>query len=341
MPDTRFYINKGPFTLKQLSGFLKLPLANCSDDSISIKDLAPLNLATENQLACYHNHKYQKDLQATKATACIVAEDYVKHVPEHLPIFVSKTPYRDFARLLSLFYEDRKTANTGIQPTAQIAATAKIAPNCTIDHYAIIGHNVEIGENTIIGAHTVIEDNCVIGTNCHIESHVTISNSLTGNHVTIKPGARIGQRGFGFDMDGKGHIPVPQLGRVIIGDYVDIGANTTIDRGSNADTEIHSGVRIDNQVQIAHNVIVGEHSILVAQVGIAGSTRLGKFVIAAGQVGIAGHLTIGDGVRIGAKSGIMRNIRPNATVVGYPAVEAKEHFRQVAYLSKLAKTKGK
>ncbi|MBW8310258.1 MAG: UDP-3-O-(3-hydroxymyristoyl)glucosamine N-acyltransferase [Candidatus Paracaedibacteraceae bacterium] len=340
MPDNRFYINKGPFTLAQIADFLKLTLHNCSDPSLEIQDLLPLQQAKDNNLACYHNHKYQQEFQATQAGACIVAEELVSHAPTHLPLLISKTPYRDYARLLSLFYEEKKPI-VNISPTARIAPTAKIGHNCTIGDYAVIGEYVEIGENGRIGPHSVIEAHCIIGSNCQIESHVSISNSLIGNHVSIKPGARIGQRGFGFDMDAKGHVPVPQLGRVIIGDYVDIGANTTIDRGSNADTEIHKGVRIDNQVMIAHNVIIGDHSVLVAQVGIAGSTRLGKFVIAAGQVGIAGHLTIGDSVQIAAKSGLMRDVDAGAKVAGYPAIPIQEHFKQVAVLAKLTKTKGK
>ena len=340
MPDSRFYINKGPFTLTQIADFLKLPLHNCPDPLLEIQDLLPLQQAKGNNLACYHNPKYQLELQSTQAGACLVADELVSHAPPHLSLLISTTPYRDYARLLSLFYEE-KTKVSGISPTAKIAPTAKISPNCSIGDYVIIGEHVEIGENGRIGSHSIIEANCVIGTHCQIESHVSISNSLIGNHVSIKPGARIGQRGFGFDMDAKGHVPVPQLGRVIIGDYVDIGANTTIDRGSNADTEIHKGVRIDNQVMIAHNVIIGDHSILVAQVGIAGSTRLGKFVIVAGQVGIAGHLTIGDGAQIAAKAGLMRDVEAGTKVAGYPAVPFKEHFKQVAFLAKLVKTKGK
>jgi UDP-3-O-[3-hydroxymyristoyl] glucosamine N-acyltransferase len=341
MPDTRFYRNNGPFSLDFLAEFLHLPLEQCPDPSLQITDVAPLNGATSTQLACYHNTKYQKDLQRTQAGACIVAKDHLNHAPAHLPVLVSKMPYRDFARLLSLFYKEKKEVTLKLHPTAQVSSNSKVGAGCVIGPYVFIGDGVTIGENTHIGPYTMVDDDCVIGKNCCLEDHVSLTHSILGDNVTIKPGARIGQRGFGFDMDAQGHIPVPQLGRVIIGDNVDIGANTTIDRGSNADTEIHAGARIDNQVQIAHNVIIGEHSVLVAQVGIAGSTCLGQFVIAAGQVGIAGHLKIGDGARLAAKSGIMRNIEAGGTVGGSPAFEIKEHFKQVATLAKLAKTKGK
>lgn len=340
MPDTRFYKNKGPFTLKQISDFLGIPLSFGDNLDQKISDVATLQAATSNDLACYHNYKYQDALKSTKAGVCIVAEDLVDHRPNHLPVFISKTPYRDYAKLLGMFYQDLQYTSD-IAATAVISPTAKIGQGCTIGHYVVIEDGVEIGDHTVIGSHTVVSANCIVGDNCKIDSHVSICNSLIGSHVGIKTGARVGQRGFGFDMDAKGHIPVPQLGRVIIEDYVDIGANTTIDRGSNADTQIKKGARIDNQVMIAHNVIIGEYSILVAQVGIAGSTRLGKFVIAAGQVGIAGHLTIGDGVQIAAKAGLMRDVEAGAKIAGYPAIPIREHFKQVAVLSKLASTKGK
>lgn len=340
MPDTRFYKNKGPFTLKEISDFLGIPLSFGNNLDQKISDVATLQTATSNDLACYHNYKYQDALQSTKATVCIMAEDLVDHRPDRLPVFISKTPYRDYAKLLGLFYKDQQPVSE-IASTAMISPTAKIGSGCMIGHYAVIEDGAEIGENTVIGSYTLVAANCVIGSNCKIDSHVSISNSLIGNCVGIKAGARIGQRGFGFDMDAKGHIPVPQLGRVIIEDYVDIGANTTIDRGSNADTQIKRGARIDNQVMVAHNVIIGEHSVLVAQVGIAGSTTLGKFVIVAGQAGIAGHLTIGDGVQIAAKSGLMRDVEAGSKIAGYPAIPIREHFKQVALLSKLASTKGK
>lgn len=338
MPDTRFYINKGPFTLTEIANFLNLPLSNREGTTQSITDLSTLQHAQATHLACYHNHKYQQEFLETKAGACIISEELAGHAPSHLPVFISKTPYRDYARLLSLFYDDKPKSRL-ISKTAVIAPTAIIGNNCTIGDYVVIGQDVEIGDNTDIKSHTLVDDNCLIGNNCKIDSHVSITHSLIGNSVSIKSGARIGQRGFGFDMDARGHVPVPQLGRVIIDDNVDIGANTTIDRGSNADTHIHKGVRIDNQVMIAHNVVIGEHSVLVSQVGIAGSTKLGKFVIAAGQVGIAGHLNIGDGVQIAAKSGLLRDVKPGEKIGGYPAIPIRDHFKQIAVLAKLAKGK--
>lgn len=340
MPDTRFYKNKGPYTLKQISDFLGIPLSFGDNLETKIQNVATLQTATSRDLACYHSYKYRDALQSTQAAACIIAQDFIDHRPEHLPVFISKTPYRDYARLLSFFYEDQRQVS-GIASTAMISPSAKIGKGCKIGHYVVIEDGVEIGDNCYIGNHTVIEENSIIGNACKIDSHVSISHSIIGNNVGIKTGARLGQRGFGFDMDAEGHIPVPQLGLLIIEDNVDIGANTTIDRGSNANTHIKKGVRIDNLVMIAHNVVVGEHSVLVAQVGIAGSTELGKFVIAAGQVGIAGHLKIGDGSIIAAKSGVFRDVDAESKIAGIPAIPMRNHFKQVALLNKLVSTKGK
>lgn len=345
MADRRFFNKAGPFPLAELAKICQAELrinAQGAVKDFSIEDVRPLDVATNKDIACYHNTKYVQDLQETKAAACLIHPDNIHQAPEGMPLLVTPRPYRAYGRLLSHFYPEHHSNNNTkesklLSSTAIISPSANIGQNCTIDNYAIIGDNVEIGDGTYIGPHAVIEQGVKIGTQGKISAHVTISHALIGDNVTVKSGARIGQKGFGFDMDDQGHVTIPQLGRVIIGDKVEIGSNTTIDRGSNADTEIGNGCRIDNLVQIAHNVILGENCILVAQVGVAGSSKLGKFVIAAGQVGIAGHLTLGDGVRIAAKSGLMRNVPAGETVAGIPAIPIREHFKQVATLAKLTK----
>jgi UDP-3-O-[3-hydroxymyristoyl] glucosamine N-acyltransferase len=344
MADTRFFKRVGPFSLSELAEACQAELrdngrgGSCQD--IRIADVRPLNVATPHDISCFHNTKYGQDLLNTKAAACLVQPDLIHQVPQGVALLVTPRPYRAYGRLLRHFYpEDTPQERTSIAPTAVISPSAKFGANCRIADYVIIGDDVEIGEGCVIGSHSVIGEGVKIGKNARIDSHVSIGYALIGDHFSVKSGARIGQKGFGFDMDDQGHVAIPQLGRVLIGDHVEIGANTTIDRGSNGDTEIGHGCRIDNLVQIAHNVTLGDHCVLVAQVGIAGSSKLGKFVIAAGQVGIAGHLTLGDHVRIAAKSGLMRDVSAGETVAGIPAVPVREHFKQVATLARLTKNR--
>jgi UDP-3-O-[3-hydroxymyristoyl] glucosamine N-acyltransferase len=208
-----------------------------------------------------------------------------------------------------------------------------LGPNVVIERAVRLGHRCRIGANTVIAA------GVEIGDDCRIAANVTLSHCLIGARVVLHPGVRIGQEGFGFAPDPKGPIKVPQLGRVVIGDDVDIGANTTIDRGSGHDTVIGAGSMIDNLVQIGHNVVLGRCCILAGQVGISGSTRLDDFVMVGGQGGLAGHLHIGSGARIAAKSGLMRDVPAGETVCGSPAVPLSEFMRQTAVLQRLAKKK--
>jgi UDP-3-O-[3-hydroxymyristoyl] glucosamine N-acyltransferase len=202
---------------------------------------------------------------------------------------------------------------------------------------AVIGAGAEIGRGTVIAAGAVVAVRAAIGRDCFVGSHATVQHALIGNRVVIHAGARIGQDGFGFALGVRGHAKVPQIGRVIIQDDVEIGANTTIDRGGNRDTVIGEGTKIDNLVQIGHNAEIGRHCIIVAQVGIAGSTRIGDFVALGGQAGIAGHVDIGDGAQIGAQSGVHGNVPAGARYGGYPASPMKDWIREVAALRRLAK----
>jgi UDP-3-O-[3-hydroxymyristoyl] glucosamine N-acyltransferase len=237
------------------------------------------------------------------------------------------------------FYPDPPPV-PGLAAGAVIDPSARLGEGCRVEPNAVIGAGAELGRACHIGANAVIGPGCVLGDGVRVGANASLSHCLIGARVRIYPGVRIGQDGFGFAPDPKGHVKVPQLGRVIIGDDVEIGANSTIDRGAGPDTVIGAGTMIDNLVQIGHNVQVGRGCVLVAQVGISGSTRLGDFVMIGGQGGLTGHLTIGSGARVAAQSGVMRDLAPGETVMGSPAVPIREHHRQVLLLRRLAAKKG-
>lgn len=334
MADPRFYKKKGPFTLQELVAACGEPISGEYETATVIEDVASLEHVQGGQLTYCENKKYQSLLANTQARAVLVVAELAGALPTHVTPLVCSRPRRAFARIASCFYPTLTPVPT-IAPTAVIHPTATLGAGCCIDDYAVIGSGVNIGPSCHVRAHVVIGAGVQLGEGCRIEPFVYIQYAVIGNFVEIHSGAKIGQSGFGFDMDESGYLNIPQLGRVLIGDGVTIGANTTIDRGANTDTVIGAGSRIDNLVQIAHNVVLGKNCVLVAQVGIAGSTRLGNFVVAAGQVGIADHLTIGDRVRIAAQSGLMRDVEAGQTIAGSPAISVRDWHRQTALLQRL------
>jgi UDP-3-O-[3-hydroxymyristoyl] glucosamine N-acyltransferase len=284
------------------------------------------------------NRKYLDAFSRTRAAAAFVDERFVARAPAGMAVLLTKEPYKAFARAAQAFYP-LKPVSPGVAPTAIIDPTAVVPANCEIGPYVIIEAGARLGARCRIGAHAVIGQAVELGDDCRVGPHVTLSHCLIGSRVVLHPGARIGQPGFGFAPDQNAPIKIPQLGRVVIGDDVDIGANTTIDRGSGHDTVIGPGTMIDNLVQIGHNVVLGRGCILAGQVGISGSTKLGDFVMAGGQAGLAGHLDIGSGARIAAQAGLMRDVAAGSTVAGAPAVAITSWWRQVAILQRLATKK--
>jgi UDP-3-O-[3-hydroxymyristoyl] glucosamine N-acyltransferase len=315
------------------------------DSSIRLVTVAPLDQAGPDALTFLDNPRYAEALPGTRAAACLLPARYAASVPSGTVALVAAEPYRAVAIVLGHIYPETLRPGSifgteGISPGAFIHPAARLEAGVTIDPGAVIGPRTEIGSGTYVGANSVVGPDVRIGRNCSIGSQATVLNALIGNGVIIHPGARIGQDGFGFAMGPRGHLKVPQIGRVVIQDDVEIGANTAIDRGSNRDTIIGEGTKIDNLVQIAHNVVIGRHCIIVSQGGISGSTALGDFVATGGQAGLTGHLTIGAGAQIGAQAGVMADVAPGARVVGSPAQPVRDLFKQTAILRRLARRSG-
>jgi UDP-3-O-[3-hydroxymyristoyl] glucosamine N-acyltransferase len=288
---------------------------------------------------CLNNRKYLPALAATRAGAVVVHPDMAARVPETTVAITASDPLVAWTAIAALFHPPAPVT-PGIHPSAVVAATARIDPTAEVGPMAYIGENAMIGPRGRIGALAVIGDGVVIGRDVRIGPHASLSHTIVGDRVYIYPGARVGQDGFGFAITPDGFHTVPQLGRVIIGNDVEIGANTTVDRGTLEDTVIGDGTRIDNLVQIAHNVRIGRACVIVAQVGISGSTVLEDQVVVAGQAGIAGHLRVGMGSRIGGQAGVMADLPPRSEVVGAPAQPVKAFFREVAAIRRWVRNGG-
>lgn len=338
MPDRRFFKSPKPLSLREIASKTDAQLAPGSDPDFIISDVAPLDSAGSKDLSFFENKKYKKQYETTQAGACITSPNYADNAPEGIHLLLSSAPYKSYALAARCFYPEEKPP-PGISEQAFISPKAMLAENIRVDAGAVIEEGAEIGTDTHIGPGAVVHKNVVIGRSCRIGANVSISHALIGDFVFIYRGACIGQDGFGFAPDPKGHVKVPQLGRVIIKDHVHIGANTAIDRGAGPDTVIGEGTWIDNLVQIAHNVKIGKGCIIVAQVGISGSTVIDDFAVLAGQVGIIGHLHIGEGAKIAAQSGVMRDIPAGKEYFGSPALPIKEKMRQIAALNRLIKNK--
>ena len=339
MADPRFFTVAGPYTLARLAEISGAELAPGVNGALEIQDVAALDVAGAGEISFLDNRKYAASFATSRAAAAIVHPDMADKAPAGMALLLSKDPYRAYARVAQAFYP-QPAFDCWVAPTAHVDPTATLGEGCRLEWGAVIGAGAEIGARCRIGANAVIGDGVVLGDDCIIGANATVQFALIGSRVNIYPGARIGQDGFGFAMGPQGHLKVPQLGRVVIGDNVEVGANSTIDRGAGPDTVIGAGCMIDNLVQIGHNVQLGRGCVIVAQVGISGSTKLGDFVAAGGQAGIAGHLTIGPGARIAAQAGVAKSIGAGETVGGTPAVPQMEWLRQSAALSKLIRRKG-
>jgi UDP-3-O-[3-hydroxymyristoyl] glucosamine N-acyltransferase len=339
MPDPRFFTASGPTPLKDLVLLTGAKLRLQADAVRVIKGVAPLDSAGPDDLSFFDNRRYKDVFITSNAGACFSRPADAELAPATMAVLIHDNPYHAYAIAADALFPKPVIKNR-ISENAFIHETATIGSGCEIHAGVVIGPNAEIGSRCVIEANAVISRAVKIGNDCRIGACASISHALIGNRVCIYPGVRIGQDGFGYALSPLGHVKVPQLGRVIIEDDVEIGANTTIDRGSGPDTVIGKGAIIDNLVMIAHNVKIGPMSVLVAQSGVAGSSTLGPGAVLAAQAGVAGHLKIGAGARIGGQSGVIRDIPDAKEYLGTPAVPVRQFFRQFALLEKMATKSG-
>ena len=332
MSDPRFYDLNGPFTLAELISGLDIDPPDTPFLDETIHSVSDLSRSAPGQISFLTSKKYKSDIETAKATACLVTAPVAGLVGDaHIVPLVSKSPRAHFGRIVNKFVQKKSLNVSG--------EDAYIAPSANIHPTALVGAGASVGERVQIGPYSVVGAGVVIGDDTFIDSHVLLECALIGTQGHIKSGARIGTDGFGMDVDEKGALALPHIGRVLIGDRVHIGANTTIDRGFLHDTEIADDVKIDNLVQIAHNVKIGSGTMIAGRVGISGSCVVGSNVRMGGAVGLADHLNIGDNVQIAAAAGVMHNIPDGEVWSGIPAMPIRDHMRLISATRKLGQKK--
>ena len=342
MTNHSFHEKAASLTLGEIAELTGAQLAQPERAALRIEGLAVIGEAGPSHLTFLENAKYAADLDECHAGACFVAPRLEARLPPRIAALRTAHPQRAFVAITRRFYPstlrpEPVIADSGVSPQAAVHPTARLEDGVVVEPFAVIGANVEIGAGTVIGAGAAIGREVSIGRNCSIGAQVTLAYAIIGNNVIVQPGCRIGQDGFGYLPGPAGHAKVPQAGRVIIQNDVEIGANTTVDRGALRDTVIGEGTKIDNLVQIAHNVVIGRHCIIVAQVGIAGSATIGDGVIVGPRVGISSHLTVGDGSQIAGAAIVLKDLSPGGRWGGIPAKPARLWIREMHALERLAR----
>lgn len=336
MPDLRFFHRAGPFTLSEIAAHLGAEALEANRGSISIRDIGDLDSAEAGEISVFTDARYLDGLVRTRAGAVICSREFARHADDSTRLMFVKDPRLAYAQVGHLFYP-QSVLVPGVDPTARVHPASTIGHGSQIDAGVVIGRGVEIGSRCHIGFNAVLGEGVRLGDDTKIGANTCISHAMIGRRVEIETGVSIGSQGFGFVPGPKGLTRMLQLGRVIIEDDVQIGANCAIDRGATGDTVIGSGTVLDNLVHIAHNVRLGRRCVICAQVGIAGSTRIDDGVMMGGQVGVGDHLKVGARAKIAAKSGVIRNVESAAVVGGYPAVAIKNWHRQTIGLARLFK----
>jgi UDP-3-O-[3-hydroxymyristoyl] glucosamine N-acyltransferase len=321
------------FTAKQIAAYVGGEIIG--DENVTVCTFAKIEEGVKGALSFLANPKYASYIYDTQSSIVLVNSDFIPERPIRATLIKTANAYESLAKLMTL-YESVKPKKTGISPMASVAASATIGENVYIGPFVSIGEKAIIGNNTVIEANTSVGDNATVGSDCILYNHVTIYHDCkVGNRCILHAGSVVGSDGFGFAPGANGYEKIPQIGIAILEDDVEIGANTCIDRATMGATIIKRGVKLDNMVQIAHNVIVDEHTVMAAQCGVAGSTKIGSWCMVGGQAGISGHIKIGNQVKVGGHSGVTNNVQDGKAVMGYPSFEHTQFARATVVFKKL------
>ena len=321
------------FTAKQIAAYVGGEIVG--DENATVCTFAKIEEGVKGALSFLSNPKYASYIYDTQSSIGLVNNNFVPEKPIQATLIKTANAYESLAKLMAL-YESVKPKKKGISTMTSIAASATIGEDVYIGPFVYIGENAVIGNNTIIEANTSIGDNATIGSNCLLYNNVTIYHDCkVGNRCILHAGSVVGSDGFGFAPGANGYEKIPQIGIAILEDDVEIGANTCIDRATMGATIIKRGVKLDNMVQVAHNVIIDEHTVMAAQCGVAGSTKVGNWCMVGGQAGISGHIKIGNQVKVGGHSGVTNNVQDGKAVMGFPAFEHTQFARAAVIFKKL------
>jgi UDP-3-O-[3-hydroxymyristoyl] glucosamine N-acyltransferase len=321
------------FTAKQIAAYVGGEIIG--DENVTVCTFAKIEEGVKGALSFLANPKYASYIYDTQSSIVLVNSDFIPERPIQATLIKTANAYESLAKLMTL-YESVKPKKTGISPMASVAASATIGENVYIGPFVSIGEKAIIGNNTVIEANTSVGDNATVASDCLLYNHVTIYHDCkVGNRCILHAGSVVGADGFGFAPGANGYEKIPQIGIAILEDDVEIGANTCIDRATMGATIIKRGVKLDNMVQIAHNVIVDEHTVMAAQCGVAGSTKIGSWCMVGGQAGISGHIKIGNQVKVGGHSGVTNNVQDGKAVMGYPSFEHTQFARATVVFKKL------